>query len=274
MDYIEVLIDLEQNKHIAEDIVIAYLSVQDFESFCTEGNILSAYIQEDNYNEDTFIALMRKEKIVDYKINFIKRQNWNEQWEKSFQPVNVDNKCIVRADFHEPQPKIEYDIIINPKMSFGTGHHETTYLMVQSMLDLDFEGKSVADCGCGTGVLAIFAAMKGAEFVFAFDIDDWAIENTIENIRVNNISELKADVGGVELLEGLEFDILLANINKNILLASMDYFVNALKPGGAILFSGIYEHDIADLKACACGKGLKFVSFSENNKWVCCTFVK
>lgn len=274
MNYFEFTFNLDTNTQIEEDVAIAFLSEIEFESFCTEDRLFKAYVSETNFSRESLDQFVSDYKIIESNVNLLLKQNWNAQWESSFSPVEIDDSCIIRAKFHDINKKYEYDIIIEPKMSFGTGHHETTSLMIKEMLRLDIKGKTVVDCGCGTGILGIFAAMKAAKDVFAFDIDDWCYENAMENIALNNVHNMNVKIGGIELLIDRTFDIILANINKNILIESMTYFYNSLNNGGVILFSGIYHKDLHDLKQSACSVGLKFVSFSENNSWISCRFIR
>lgn len=231
---------------VGRDILVAELSEIGFESFVETENGLEAYIQSNQFKLEAVKNLRiinNSEFTVAYSTKTIEDQNWNEAWEKSFNPINVENRCYIRAKFHEKPTDIEFDIIIDPKMSFGTGHHETTYLMIKRLLALDVTNKKVLDMGCGTGVLAILAKMKNAKYIEAIDIDEWAYNNTIENIRNNNCKEIVVKQGGAELLKDNKFDVILANINRNILLKDMSKYAKSLSTNGDLLLSGFFNVD-------------------------------
>ncbi|MFV8226776.1 50S ribosomal protein L11 methyltransferase [Christiangramia aquimixticola] len=258
----------------ASEILIAELGLLGFESFVENDDGITAYIPEEEYEEDLLagVHILQSE---DFKITYdqkeIERVNWNEEWEKNFQPILVDDLCSVRAPFHE-KLDVEYDIVIEPKMSFGTGHHATTHMMIQHILKNDWEGKSVLDMGCGTGVLAILAAMKGAKAVDAIDIDNWCYLNTLENIQRNDCEHINVEEGGAELLEGRSYDIILANINRNILLKDLPIYVDCLQPGGSLYLSGFYLEDKPILEKACEELGLKFENFFEKDNWVAVKF--
>lgn len=278
MDYIELSCKLSPYSDDFADLLMYELGEAGFDSFETQKPVCKAYIPADNFSETALknIAFLNNNPFgkIEYQAKQIESQNWNAVWESSYEPVKVENKCIVLAPFHPNEEGYEYTILIEPKMSFGTGHHETTWLMLNNMYEMDFDGKSVADCGCGTGVLAVFAAMKKAKSVFAFDIDDWASENTIENAEKNHISCITAQKGGMETLKEQTYDVLLANINKNILIMEMPKLANALKTGGQILMSGFYDCDIEAIDSAAQQYGLSFQWKKHKNKWSVCAFTK
>jgi ribosomal protein L11 methyltransferase len=211
---------------------------------------------------------------IEWNSSEIEAINWNEEWEKSFDPIIVDNKCLIRAPFHEVEGSFEYVINIEPKMSFGTGHHSTTHLMIGEMMNMDWKGKHVLDMGAGTAVLAILAEMMGAESSDAIDIDEWAYLNSIENLERNNCSRIKSYQGGAELLTDQVYDTILANINRNILLRDMKEYVKVLKTGGEILFSGFYVQDIPELERVGGELGLKLVLQRERNEWCLLKMIK
>jgi len=260
----------------ASEILIAELGYLGFESFVENDDGITAYIPEEEYEEDILanIHIIQSE---DFKITYeqkeIERVNWNEEWEKNFTPILVDDHCSVRAPFHE-KPDVEFDIVIEPKMSFGTGHHATTHMMIQHVLKNSWNEKSVLDMGCGTGVLAILAAMKNAQTIDAIDIDNWCYLNTLENIGRNDCEHINVEEGGAELLEGREYDTILANINLNILLRDMPVYSACLKQGGDLFLSGFYHGDLPAIKQ-ACEKyGLKYIENLEREEWVAAKFSK
>ncbi len=258
----------------ASEILIAELGYLGFESFVENNDGITAYIPEEEYEDDLLVGvhiLQSEEFKITYDQKEIERVNWNEEWEKNFTPIVVDDICSVRAPFHE-KPDTKYDIVIEPKMSFGTGHHATTHMMIQHILKNEWVGKSVLDMGSGTGVLAILAAMKGAKTIDAIDIDNWCYLNTLENISRNDCEHINVEEGGAELLDGREYDVILANINLNILLRDLPIYNDCLKEDGRIYFSGFYEKDLPTITE-ACKKyNLKYVEHFEREDWVAAKF--
>jgi ribosomal protein L11 methyltransferase len=272
MDYIEIELKVVPREPGSEILCVALCDIG-FDSFVdTEEGIL-AYIPTPSFSETEMKKVLNQyadEIKAEYSVKAIKGENWNEEWEKNFSPVEINSQCVIRAPFHEAFPNVKYEIIIEPKMSFGTGHHETTALMADFMMDEQFGGitnKTVLDMGCGTGVLAILAAMLGAGEVTAIDNDEWAYENTCENIKVNNYNSIKAALGDAKLLQDKEFDTILANINRNILLSDMAAYAKALKPGGNLLMSGFFNTDTESLKNKAIELGLKPVGQKNLHEW-------
>ncbi len=258
----------------ASEILIAELGYLGFESFVENEDGVTAYIPKEEYEEDLLAGvhiLQSEEFEITYSCDEIEQVNWNEEWEKNFSPILVDDKCSVRAPFH-PQPDVEFDIVIEPKMSFGTGHHATTHMMIQHILKNEWEGKTVLDMGCGTGVLAILTALKGAKAVDAIDIDNWCYQNTLENIERNSVDYIQVDEGGAELLEGRKFDVILANINRNILLRDLPVYVESLNEGGDIYLSGFYSEDIPLIEKKCKELKLRYVEHFERNNWVAVKF--
>lgn len=269
MNYIEVKLEIDPLL-IARDIVVAELGEIGFESFVESENGVDAYIQEVLFDEVAMKELnsFNNENFkVIYKYGLIEDQNWNEVWEQSFNPINVNNECMVRAPFHQPDSKIQYDIIIEPKMSFGTGHHETTFLMIQELLKMDLTNKSVLDMGCGTGVLAILTEQKNAKNILAVDIDEWAYENTLDNIQKNKCHKIEVLKGGAECIENKVFDIIIANINRNILLQDMVNYSKCLSSDGHLLLSGFFSSDKLMLQEEASRYGLKLIDENSKNDW-------
>lgn len=259
----------------ATDILIAELSELGFDSFVETTDGLLAYVKKETWYPMALrnVQILSNEKFrIDYDVAEIEQENWNEQWESNFEPINVDNECVVRAPFHDI-PDVTFDIVITPKMSFGTGHHETTHMMLQLVLALDFTGKTVLDMGCGTGVLAILAAMKGASNVDAIDIDNWSYLNARENVAGNSCKHINVFEGDVSLLTNQNYDIIMANINRNILLADIPIYVDHLKKGGILLLSGFYKEDIPLISKECEANGLSFQENLEKNNWVASKYV-
>lgn len=259
------------------EILIAELGELPFESFEETEDGVHAYIQEhlvyENMLDEVYI-LKNDEFQIEYVTKAIEQVNWNEEWEKNFDPIDVDGICYVRAPFHEPK-SATYEIVIEPKMSFGTGHHETTYLMMKHLLNMDIQDQMVLDMGCGTALLAILASMRGAKHVDAIDIDNWCYLNSIENGERNNIANMSVYEGDASLLtESDKYDLIIANINRNILLNDMHVYEKALKSEGIILFSGFYTEDIPFIKEAAEKLGMRYESMLEKNNWVALKFIK
>lgn len=250
------------------ELILAELSDFPFDSFEEKDGMISAYAPENTVEiKDVKAALSRYEGIS-IETEILPKENWNEDWEKNYEPVYIDDQVIIRAEFHESEPAYPYEIIITPKMSFGTGHHATTHLMVQQLMKLNVKNKSVADVGSGTGVLAIMASKLGASSLLATDIDDWCIDNCRENFELNNIPGVDVRQGPIKSLNlSTQFDILLANINKNILLDEIEEYEKLLKTGGSLLLSGFYEPDIIDLEKKA--ESLNFLTKNRaiKNDW-------
>jgi len=257
------------------EILIAELGYAGFESFVETEEGVTAYIQKEEWNAsilDEIQILNSEEFQIDFEFNEIKQTNWNEEWEKNFSPIVVDNVCTVRAPFHE-KPNTQYDIIIEPKMSFGTGHHETTHMMIQHILKNDFTNKSVLDMGCGTGVLAILAEIKGAKSLDAVDYDNWCYLNSLENVERNNCKNITVIEEDASVLKGKKYDIIIANINRNILLNDLGTYVSCLNKGGLLFLSGFYNDDISIIQD-ECEKHmLKFDEKLERNHWVALKFL-
>ena len=278
MDYIELVCKISAN-NIQEitDILIAELNEIGYESYDETEEGLNAYILEKFFDLEK-VKLLQVNQIPDVKIDYshevIKAQNWNEVWEKNFEPITVEDQCLIRAPFHKETPDAKYEIVIEPKMSFGTGHHETTYLMLKTMLELDFQDKIVLDMGCGTGVLAILASFKGAKEITAIDIDEWAYNNTVENIEKNSCSNIKVFQGDASLLQNQQFDIIIANINRNILMDDIKHYSKVLKQGGILLLSGLYDKDLSMIKNETMANNIKYISHYEKHNWVAARFCK
>jgi len=249
------------------EILMAFLAAQGFEAFEEPESTLVSCISESQFD---LIATkdVLQEYTNDYSIETVAPRNWNAEWEQQYQPVILNNFAGIRADFHPPLTGIKYEIVITPKMSFGTGHHATTRLMMQAMKDIDFKGKNVFDFGTGTGVLAILASLLGAAHIDAIDIDEWVVDNAQENIEKNNQHNIRAFIGS-KPLEDEQYDVVIANINRHVLLEHMLTIKNVLKPDGSILISGFYEENIPVLEAAAVNAGLFISSAGIENHWVC-----
>ena len=262
-------------KDMGSEILVAELGELPFESFVESDFGITAYIQKQFWNEtilEEVQILNSPEFVISYTIEEIEQVNWNEEWEKNFEAIDVDGTCHVRAPFH-PKTNAEFDIIIEPKMSFGTGHHETTHMMIQHLLETDIVGMKTLDMGCGTAILAILAEMKGAKPIDAIDIDNWCYLNSIENTERNNCKNITVYEGDAAILKDKKYDLIIANINRNILLNDMQSYVDCLNPKGTILFSGFYEEDIPFINDSCIEKGLTYVKKLERNNWVSLKYV-
>lgn len=263
-------------KEPGTEILIAELGELDFESFIETEEGVSAYIQKDFWKEnilDDIYILQNPEFKISYTIEDIEQVNWNEEWEKNFNPIDVDGKCYVRAPFHE-KSNAEYEIVIEPKMSFGTGHHETTHMIIQHLLDTDLKDKKTLDMGCGTAILAILAEMKGAHPIDAIDIDNWCYLNSIENAERNNCKHITVYEGDASLLKGKKYDVIIANINRNILLNDMQTYVDCLNENGIIFLSGFYREDFEAINESCVTKGLMYEKEIVRNNWMSLKYKK
>ena len=259
----------------ASDILIAELGEAGFESFVESESGVLAYIQKKDWNQDILndIRILDNSIVkIGYIFKEIAQENWNATWEKNFNPITVGDQCEVRAPFHD-KSNVEFDIVIEPKMSFGTGHHETTYMMLQFILDNDLQGKTVLDMGSGTGVLAILASMKGAKAADAIDIDNWCYLNAKENIERNNRTNINVYEGDAGLLVNKKYDVILANINRNILLVDIPTYARSLNKNGTLILSGFYKNDIQVITEKCNETGLKFEKNLEKNNWVAVKYV-
>lgn len=277
-DYIALRIDAVPCLEDITDLLAAFLCDEGFESFKPDDCGLTAYVRTDLYDEGAVKKIL-EEFPIDTDFTFssetVKGEDWNEEWEKHyFQPIVVDDKCVVHSSFHKDVPSAEYDIVIDPKMAFGTGHHSTTSNMMRHILSSDMEGKSVIDMGTGTGILAILCKMKGADNVTGIEIDPFAWENAVENAALNNV-KVNMLCGDAGLLAGLDqADYFLANINRNVITSDIESYASCLKQGGIMLLSGFYRSDIPIVEKAANEYGLFLESEKEDNDWVALRFKK
>lgn len=275
MNYVEV--ELTTTDSVVRDIVTAELAELGFESFTESDEGLKAYVQEEEFDAqrlETMLHALFPHNKPPYKITVIEQQNWNEEWEKNYEPVMIDDFCCLRASFHPKPENVELDILIDPKMSFGTGHHPTTVSVIRLMRDLDFTSKTVFDYGCGTGVLSIVANKLGAKSITAIDIDEWSIENSEENFRKNGMEKFDLSAKPLDSFAGTEYDIILANINKNIIIQNLGNLAKISKPGTPILFSGFFTHDLADIAEAAVPHGFTYIKHISNNEWAAALFTR
>jgi len=278
MNYYELLFTTITTEDYQQDLLINALGDIGFDTFEEMEFGFKAYIPVDDFEKkllDEVLMSYRELFTFSYEINLIPQKNWNEVWESNFEPITIGDQVFVRATFHQPRPEFKYEIVIDPKMAFGTGHHQTTAMMLQLMLENDFHDKKVLDMGCGTGILAIMAAKLGASDIMAIDYDPVCYESTIENSALNNITNIKALCGSKEVIPNELYDIILANINRNILIDQMQRYAEVLKPEGEIYFSGFYETPDLDIITDEARKhGLKYIIHKKDKDWVAAKFVK
>ena len=278
MIYKEIAFTIEPANEMVNEVLSALTAEIGCDSFTDSEVGMNAYIPEKDFDASALEEIMNSvnfDEKVSYVVNTIEDKNWNEEWEKNyFQPINVDNKCVIHSTFHKDYPECEYEIVIDPKMAFGTGHHATTSQMVSAILEMDMQGKSVMDMGCGTGVLAMLASLKGAEGIVAIDIDPWSYDNTLENMKINNIDNIEVKCGDASLLTEGEYDVFLANINRNILLNDMHIYVARIKDGGTLLMSGFYLEDLPMIQEKAEELGLTSLHHRVKDNWTVAGFQK
>lgn len=270
MQYTEVTLELKPYSQQNAEIITALLAELGFDSFVDSPNGLLAYIPTNQFDEKAIIELFSNLLVdtdVKYVVTHIQDQNWNTKWESNFEPITVDSFCRVRAPFHQPEEGFELEIVIEPKMAFGTGHHQTTWLMIREIFNIDMQQKSVLDMGCGTGILAIVAEKRGASRVTAIDNDNWAYENSNENVVANNCSRIRTLLGDASALGSEKYDIILANINLNILISDLSTYKANLNPKGLLIMSGILISDIPTISKTAQQHGLTVDLTRNKNDW-------
>lgn len=279
MTYLEFKFSTTPCNETVNDVLAALLGEVGFESFVEWEGGLMAYIPSATFDEHNLKSSLDEFPVEDVKIDYsyteMEDKDWNEEWEKNFfQPIVIGNRCVIHSTFHHDVPRAEYDIVINPQMAFGTGHHETTSLIIEELLDSDLKDKSLLDMGCGTSILAILARMRGARPCTAIDIDEWCVRNSIENIELNGVTDIAVSQGDASALAGKgPFDVVIANINRNILLNDMKRYVACMHPGSELYMSGFYVDDIPVIRQEAEKNGLRFVEHKEKNRWAAVKFV-
>ena len=278
MDYFELKISLTPNTETNRDVISALLAEIGFESFVESDAGLNAYVAEKSFSKAAIAEVLENlplpDVAVQYEMEWIKSRNWNEEWEKNFfQPIVIQDKVIIHSSFHKDIPPFPYDIVIDPKMAFGTGHHSTTSLMVSYLLEQNLEGKSFLDMGCGKAILAILAHKRGAKPVMAIDNDEWAYENSLENIRINQASGIQVKSGDASLLGKEHYNFIFANINRNILLNDIPVYAACLQPNASLFMSGFYKEDLEIISEACQRQSLELSGYKEDNGWVAAEFV-
>ena len=278
MRYIELSIKATPSNETITDVLSFHLGGIGYDSFVATEKGLEAYIPEKSFSEESLkeileglpvdLADLFKDIDISYEFNLIEDENWNKRWEENyFEPLAMGDKCIIRSSFHKVDKEYEYEIVIDPKMAFGTGHHQTTYLMLQEILKLDLKDSAVLDIGCGSAVLAILASKMGAKHIVAIDINEWAFDNAKENTVLNDINNIDVRLGEVDLVENEKFDFIFANINRKILLQDIKHYSNIMNKGGTLIMSGFYLDDVSDLKLESQKHNLSFKKTEQKDKW-------
>lgn len=276
MEYTKLNCKIEPDTEINREILIAELGSIGYESFTETEQTVEAYIPTAEFSDESLSYLTTSDyphfKLTSFS-EIIPDQNWNEVWEKNyFKPLLIDNRCLIRAPFHNEYPSAEYEIVIEPGMAFGTGNHETTSLMISAILKQDLDGKTVLDMGCGTGVLGILASKRGAAMITAIDIDNWAVNSTLENAANNSVSNMEVIQGGAGSIPHKKFDCIYANIQRNVLLNDIPAYSKVLNSGGELIMSGFYTQDLEAIKKCAAESGMQFSRSAEKEHWVAAVF--
>lgn len=280
MKYLEFIFHTEPCTEVVNDVLSAVLGEVGFESFVEQEGGIAAYIQTALYDEEALKSALDSFPLADTTLTYTYKEaedkDWNEEWEKNFfQPIVIGNRCVIHSTFHHDVPQAEYDIVINPQMAFGTGHHETTSLIIGELLEADLQGKALLDMGCGTSILAILARMRGAAPCTAIDIDEWCVRNSLENIELNHVDNISVFQGDASILPDKgPFDVVIANINRNILLNDIKHYVARMNPGARLFMSGFYTDDIPAIREEAERNGLRFVHHKEKNRWAAVQFEK
>jgi len=278
MNYLKLTVKITPFEEWLSDVLTAQLTEIDFESFVETDDGFEGFIPEKDFNDEEVFNLLKsfeENHTFGVQKELIEEKNWNEEWEKNyFKPLVVAGKCVVRAPFHKEYPVLDYEIIIEPNMAFGTGNHETTLMMLEAILENDMQDKSVLDMGCGTGILGILASMRGARKITAIDIDEWSFKGASENAQINQIENMEVKLGDASLLGDEKYDVIFANIHKNVLMNDLPVYSTHLNKNGLLLMSGFYVDDIPDLKNKAENEGLKEIGFKSKNNWAVSIFEK
>jgi ribosomal protein L11 methyltransferase len=278
MNYKELIFTIISSEEYHKDLLINSLSEIGYDTFEETSTGFKAYIPSDTFDQNSLDDTLKsfdKMFAASYELNFIPEKNWNEVWESNFNPLLIKDQCYVRATFHEARPEYPYEIVVDPKMAFGTGHHQTTSMMMEYILEEQMQGKTILDMGCGTGILGILASKRGADPILAIDYDSLCYDSTIENSRLNNADNITALKGSVEAIPDGPFDIILANINRNILLDQIGRYAEVLKPGGLLFLSGFYENpDLGVLKDKTNKSCLMYLNHKISDEWVAAKFEK
>jgi len=278
MNYLKIAVNITPFEEWLRDVLTAQLTEIGFESFVETDAGFDGFIPEKNFNEEEVSNLLKSfEENHTFQVQKerIEEKNWNEEWEKNyFKPLVVAGKCVVRAPFHKEYPVLDYEIVIEPNMAFGTGNHETTSMMLETILDNDMHDKSVLDMGCGTGILGILASMRGAQKITAIDIDEWSFKGASENAQINHIENMNVKLGDASLLGNEKYDVVFANIHKNVLMNDLPVYSSCLTKNGLLFMSGFYMKNIPELKDKAEQSGLKEKGFKSENNWVVSVFEK
>lgn len=278
MKYLKIHFTCNPNTEVVTEVLTYEIAGIGFESFVNSPDGMDAYIPKHLFSAEELDHLLLTFYIdakIDYTVEEQEDKNWNEEWERNyFQPIVIDDRCIIHSSFHRPEGEYEYRILIDPKMAFGTGHHQTTGLILHEILCMDVKNKSVLDMGCGTAVLAILARMRGAHTVLGIDNDEWAYNNAKENVQLNDTSDIRVQLGGSELLGNETFDVIFANINRNILLRDIPSYSEVLNPDGTIILSGFYTDDVHTIQSKCEECGLSFSHTTEKDNWAAVTCTK
>jgi ribosomal protein L11 methyltransferase len=278
MAYLEFEIPVRSWNSNEKEILMAKMSSLGFEGFVEDKHLIQAYIQESEFSDDKFNHLVDELAEggirIQYRFHEKPDRNWNEDWEKKFTPVNIKGRVLIRAPFHDPGGDLPCTLVIEPKMSFGTGHHHTTQLMIKAMMETELEGKRVLDMGCGTGVLGIYACFRGADRVLGLDFDQWAYENALENVNRNGASAMEVRLGDVDALGEEDFDVILANISRNTLVKDIPEYEKHLVSGGLLFVSGILAEDVQFVLNAAYHSGLDHRNTAEASNWISLSFIK
>ncbi|WP_407430821.1 50S ribosomal protein L11 methyltransferase [Arcticibacter sp.] len=277
MNYYEFVFKIEQGEEVYRDLLIHSLGEAGFDTFEETESGFNAYLSEnlaEGLELEELLSSFRDMITFSYEKNFVPQKNWNEVWESNFEPLTIGNQCYVRATFHEPRPEFPVEIVIDPKMSFGTGHHQTTSMVMEFILTMDFIGKSVLDMGCGTAILAILAGKRGARDITAIDYDPVCFESTLENIALNDVSYIKALCGSKEVIPDATYDVIFANINRNILLDQIESYAEVLNTGGILILSGFYDEDCEVLLQKAREFSIQFSEKHLSDNWASLKLVK